>query len=95
MQGLLAQAGGSSFAQPATLSRPDIKPSVIARSVSDEAIQSCFAASWIASLALAMTQVYSAGPANNSRLPSGSLTMKLRAPQGCRLSVWKNVTPAA
>jgi HAD superfamily hydrolase (TIGR01509 family) len=37
---------------------------------------------------------YSAGPVNSSKLPSGSFTMKLRAPQGFRLSVWKKVTPA-
>lgn len=30
---------------------------------------------------------YSTGPANSSRLPSGSLTMKFLAPQGCRFSV--------
>jgi hypothetical protein len=38
---------------------------------------------------------YSAGPANNSRLPSTSLTMKFHAPQGSRLMAWKNVAPVA
>jgi hypothetical protein len=38
---------------------------------------------------------YSAGPANNNRLPSTSLTMKFLAPQGSRLMVWKNVAPVA
>lgn len=34
-----------------------------------------------------MATRYSAGPANSNRLPSGSLTMKFFAPQGCRFSV--------
>src|SRR3954470_12489094 len=38
---------------------------------------------------------HSAGPANSKRLPSGSLTMKSLAPHGSRLSVRKNVAPAA
>ena len=38
---------------------------------------------------------YSAGPANSNRFPSGSLTMKVLAPHGSFLSVWKKVTPLA
>ena len=38
---------------------------------------------------------YFAGPANSTRLPSGSCTMKSLAPQGSCLSGWANVTPAA
>ena len=38
--------------------------------------------------------LYVAGPANSSRLPSGSRTMKVRAPHGSCFSGWKMSTPA-